>query len=58
MNGRDKMTRKELIELLMDGSYEDDDTVVIEAGAYDFEIVEVYKDGKGDICLVKGGEEI
>jgi hypothetical protein len=52
------MTRKELIELLMDGSYEDDDTVVIEASAYDFEIVEVYKDGKGDICLVKGGGEL
>ncbi|AKC02632.1 hypothetical protein CPT_Stills4 [Bacillus phage Stills] len=52
------MTVKELIEMLNERTYNDDDNVVIEAGAYDFEIVEVYKDGKGDICLVKGGDEL
>ncbi|AGY48297.1 hypothetical protein Slash_8 [Bacillus phage Slash] len=56
------MTRKELIELLSHPSYNDDDKVIIESytecdcGTFfdDFEIKDVGKDGKGDICLEKG----
>lgn len=53
------MTRKELIELLSHSSYNDNDEVVIETNGYrDYHILEVYKDGKGDICLIKGPNEI
>jgi len=50
------MTRKELIKLLSHPSYNDNDEVVIELDGTDFEVSEVYKDGKGDICLINGEE--